>query len=66
MFFVDILEKKKAFLDSKIRKLKKSQNRDISKGVVQGFGKTFGDFSIFLVLVKSDRKMCLMKNFFRP
>ena len=30
--FEDILERKKAFSDSKIRKLKKSKNRDFSKG----------------------------------
>ena len=31
--FDDILGTKKAFSDSKIRKLKKSKNRDFSKGV---------------------------------
>ena len=30
--FEDILGRKKAFSDSKIRKLKKSKNRDFSKG----------------------------------
>ena len=35
--FDDILERKKAFLDSKIRKLKKLQNQDISKGVSPWF-----------------------------
>ena len=30
--FEDILERQKAFSDSKIRKLKKSKNRDFSKG----------------------------------
>ena len=30
--FGDILERKKPFLDSKIRKLKKSKNQDFSKG----------------------------------
>ena len=37
--FDDILERKKAFLDSKIKKLKKSKNQDFSKGVLHGFGK---------------------------
>ena len=32
-----ILESKKAFLDSKIAKLKKSKNRDFSKGVSPWF-----------------------------
>ena len=31
--FDDILERKKAFLESKIRKLKKSKNQDFSKRV---------------------------------
>ena len=30
--FEDFLERKKAFSDSKIRKLKKSKNQDFSKG----------------------------------
>ena len=32
--FDDTLERKKAFLDSKIKKLKKSKNQDFSKGVI--------------------------------
>ena len=37
--FDEILERKKAFLDSKIRKLKKSKNWDFSEGVRSWFGK---------------------------
>ena len=38
--FDDILERKKAFLDPKIKTLKKSKNQDFSEGViVHGFGK---------------------------
>ena len=36
--FDDTLERKKAFLDSKIKKLKKSKNQDFSKGVSPWFG----------------------------
>ena len=35
--FDNILEGKKTFLDSKIKKLKKSKNRDFSKGVSPWF-----------------------------
>ena len=42
--FDDILERKKAFLNSKIRKLKKSKNCDFSKGVSLWFGQKFGIF----------------------
>ena len=35
--FEDILGRKKAFSDSKIRKLKKSKNRDFSKGDIPWF-----------------------------
>ena len=50
--FDDILERKKTFLDSKIRKLKKSQIRIFQTGLVHGFGKKFGNFSIFLFFGK--------------
>ena len=46
--FDDILEREKAFLDSKIRKLKKSKNHDISKGVSPWFGQKFGIFHVFI------------------
>ena len=36
--FEDILRRKKAFSDSKIKKLKKSKNQDFSKGVSPWFG----------------------------
>ena len=48
-----ILEGKKAFLDFKITKLKKSQSRDFSKGVSPWF---WSKFSNRLFLAKSDRK----------
>ena len=35
--FDNILERKKAFLDAKIKKLKKSKNQDFSKGVSPWF-----------------------------
>ena len=35
--FEDILGRKKAFSDSKIRQLKKSKNRDFSKGDIPWF-----------------------------
>ena len=38
--FDDILERRKTFLDSKMRKLKKSQR-------VHGFGQKFGNFRCF-------------------
>ena len=50
--FDDILERRKTFLDSKIRKLKKSQNQDISKGVSPWFWLKIGNFSIFLFFGK--------------
>ena len=43
----DILERKKVFLESKIRKLKKSKNHDFSKGVSPWFGQKFGIFPCF-------------------
>ena len=48
--FEDILERKKAFLDSKIKKLKKSKNQDFSKGVLHGFGKKKLKFSHLFIL----------------
>ena len=45
--FDDILERKKGFLDSKMRKLKKSKNHDFSKGVSPWFGEKFGIFLCF-------------------
>ena len=35
--FDDILERKEAFLDSKVRKLRKSKNQDFNKGVSPWF-----------------------------
>ena len=49
----------KAFLDPKIRKLKKSKNQDFSKGVSLWFRSKIGNFSMILFLSKSDRKTCL-------
>ena len=37
--FEDIVGRKKAFSDSKIKKLKKSKNQNFPKGLVHGFGK---------------------------
>ena len=54
--FVDILETKKAFLDPKITKLKKSKIWYFSKGVSPWF---FVKFSMFLFSPKSEGKMCL-------
>ena len=53
--FEDILERKRAFLDSKIRKLNKSKNQDFSNG----FGKKIEMFPSFLLLAKSASTMCL-------
>ena len=53
--FEDILERKRAFLDSKIRKLNKSKNQDFSNG----FGKKIEMFTSFLLLAKSASTMCL-------
>ena len=45
-----MLERKEEFLESKIRKLKKSKNQDFSKGViVHGFGKNFEIFPCFYI-----------------
>ena len=57
--FDDILERKKAFLDYKKQKVKKVQNWDFSKGVGPWFWSKIWNFSIFLFLAKSERKMCL-------
>ena len=46
--FDDILERKKAFLDSKIRKLKKSKNHDFSKELVHGLVKNLEFFCVFI------------------
>ena len=56
--FDDILERKKAFLDYK-KKVKKVKNWDFSKGVSPWFLVKNLEFSIFLFLAKSERKMCL-------
>ena len=46
--FDNILERKRVFLDSKIKKLKNSKNQDFSKGViVHGFGKKIEIFPPF-------------------
>ena len=45
--FDDILERKKGFLDSKMRKLKKSKNHDFSKGVSPWFREKVGIFLCF-------------------
>ena len=57
--FDDILEKKRVFLDSKIRKSKKLKNWDFSKGVSLWFRSKIANFSMILFLSKSDRKTCL-------
>ena len=49
--------KKKGFLDYKNNKLKKSKNRDFSKGVSLWFWSKVGHFSIFLFQAKYARKM---------
>ena len=46
--FDDILGKKKAFLDFKIRKLKKYKNQHFSKGLLHGFGKKMELFHPFI------------------
>ena len=55
--FDDILERRKTFLDSKMRKLKKSQNQDISKGSMV-LVKNLEIFDVS-ILTKSASKMCL-------
>ena len=48
--FYDIVEIKNSFLSYKIKKLKKSKNWDISKGVSKWFWSKIGHFSKFLFL----------------
>ena len=50
--FDNILERKKVFLDSKIRKSKKLKNWDFSKGVSLWFGSKIWKFSIFFIIGK--------------
>ena len=45
--FDDILERKKAFLDYKNRKLKQSKIVIFPKGLVHGFGEKFENFPSF-------------------
>ena len=45
--FDDILERKKALLDYKNRKLKKSKIGIFPKGLVHGFGQKFENFPLF-------------------
>ena len=52
--------KKKAFLNYKKQKVKKSKNWHFSKGVTPWFWSKIWKFSIFLLLAKSPSKMCLM------
>ena len=59
--FDDILERKRAFLDSKIRKLKKSKNHDFSKKLVHGLVKNLEFFHVF-ILAKSASKLKKSKN----
>ena len=54
--FDDILERKKAFLDYKKKKLKKSKIGIFLKGLVQGFDKKFENFPS---MAKCERKMSL-------
>ena len=56
--FYDILEGRNAFLDYKNKKLKKSKNRDFSKGVSRWFRAKTGNFSRFLFQGKQARKVC--------
>ena len=46
--FYDILEGRKAFIDYKSKKLKKSKNWDFSKRVSPWFWSKIGNFSRFL------------------
>ena len=57
--FDNILERKKVFLDSKIRKSKKLKNWDFPKGVSLWFRSKIGNFSMFLFLSKPNRETCL-------
>ena len=58
--FDNILERKKVFLHSKIRKSKKLKNWDFSKGVSPWFRSKIEIFPCFYYfLSKSDRKACL-------
>ena len=56
-----ILQSEKAFLDyryiKKVQKVKKT--RIFPKGLVHGFGKKIGNFSMFIFLARSISKMCL-------
>ena len=55
-----ILESQKAFLDYKKQKVKKVEKTGIfPKGLVHGFGKKIGNFSMFIFLARSISKMCL-------
>ena len=51
-----ILEGKKVFLDSKIKKLKKYKNRDFSKGVLV---KSLKFFHVFIFIVKINHQNVL-------
>ena len=46
--FQDILERKKAFLDNKINKLKNSKKGIFLKGLVHGFGQKLAIIPFFL------------------
>ena len=52
-------KQKKVFLDSKIRKSKKLNNCDFSKGVSPWSWSKIWNFSMFLFLAKPNRKTCL-------
>ena len=55
-----ILDNQKAFLDYKKQKVKKVEKTGIfPKGLVHGFGKKIGNFSMFIFLARSTSKMCL-------
>ena len=52
-----ILESQKAFLDYKKQKVKKVEKTGIfPKGLVHGFGKKIGNFSMFIFLARSISK----------
>ena len=56
--FDDILERKKAFLDYKKKKLRKSKIGIFPKGLVQGFGQKFENFPSFYFW-QNQRGKCL-------
>ena len=60
--FGDILERKKVFLHSKIRKSKKLKNWHFSKGVSLWFRSKIGNFSMFLLFFVKIRQESVFKD----